>query len=96
MIEIDFLLSIGFKHNGYPDMYNSRYTVLVKDNIRITHWEGYKLFGYHSYGVNYRSVGFDLILDKLKIDASDLDPQTYILLIIHEGKSIYNQKLVIQ
>lgn len=72
----------------YPNPSDSFVTVQLAKSIKNSTVQVYDLTG--------KLIIEQPIFDTLKINTSDLDPQTYILLVIKEGKSIYNQKLVIQ
>jgi aminopeptidase N len=72
----------------YPNPSDSFVTVQLVNSIKHSTVQVYDLTG--------KLIIEQPIFDKLKLKTSDLIPQTYILHIIQEGKSIYNQKLVIQ
>ncbi|MCB9361150.1 MAG: T9SS type A sorting domain-containing protein [Flavobacteriales bacterium] len=72
----------------YPNPSDSFITVHLEKQIKNATVQVYNLTG--------KLIIEKPILDKLKLNIGNIIPQTYILHIIQEGKSVYNQKIVIQ
>jgi hypothetical protein len=71
----------------YPNPSDSFITVQLVNPIKNAIVQVYDLTG--------KLVAEETITNTLKLKTSDLIPQTYLLHIIQEGKSIYHQKIVV-
>lgn len=71
----------------YPNPSDTFLTIQLQEQIKNAIVQVYDLTG--------KLVIEQSISDKLKINTSDLVPQTYLLHVIQKGKSIYNQKIVV-
>ena len=49
----------------------------------------------HLYDLTGKLVAEERLINKTRIETSELTTQTYILMIVQDGKSIYNQKVII-